>query len=130
MSKDNLPLGLLNKNREALGLIKPLVIENENDLFKMSKNKAESAIVFLPKSKPLIDMTLALVSEAVNENGKIVLVGANSAGIGSAKKSYEANIGPVLQKIVGNHSALYVGKNQRLGADKKLEDFLKSNNLI
>ena len=124
MPKENLPLELINKHRKALGLVNSLVIESENDLFKTSGNGAISAIVFLPKSKQLIDMTLALVSGMVREDGKVVLVGANSAGIGSARKLYETNIGPVEQKIVGNHSALYVGKNKRLGADKKLEDFL------
>jgi 16S rRNA (guanine1207-N2)-methyltransferase len=86
--------------------------------------KSESAIVFLPKSKPLIDMTLALISGTVERDGVIVLVGEKDAGIESAKKIYEKNIGPIEQKIVGNHSALYIGKNKKLGADKKVEDYL------
>src|SRR5581483_534782 len=80
--------------------------------------------VFLPKSKALIDMTLALVSGFVRQGGTIVLAGANDAGIRSAKDAYEKNIGPVSEKIVGNHSALYVGENKMLGANKKIEDFL------
>ncbi len=130
MIKENLSLELLNKHREALGLVSPLVIESGNDLFKMSKNGAESAVIFLPKSKSLIDMTLALVSGMVVESGKIVLVGEKSAGIESAKKAYEKNIGLIEQKIVGNHSALYVGKNQKLGADKKVMDFLSYSPLV
>ncbi|MDO8579688.1 MAG: class I SAM-dependent methyltransferase [bacterium] len=124
MPKDNLPLELLNKHRKALGLADSIVFSDENNLLIEHPTSIPSAIIFLPKSKELIDMTLALVSKIVVENGTIVLVGANNAGIGSANKLYEANIGPVEQKIIGNHSALYVGKNKRLGAGKKLEDFL------
>ncbi|MEN9621788.1 MAG: ribosomal small subunit methyltransferase rRNA m2G120 methyltransferase, partial [Candidatus Parcubacteria bacterium] len=94
------------------------------DVMGKKPDSAQSAIVFLPKSKALIDMTLAFVSGIVVSGGTIVLAGTKKGGIESAKKWYETNIGPVDQKIVGNHSALYVGKNQKLGADKKLEDFL------
>lgn len=121
--KDNLPLELLNKHRKALGLKNPMIFEHENQLFEEHKTPIESAVVFLPKSKALIDMTLALVSGKVALGGTVVLAGANDAGIGSAKKIFEKNIGPVDQKIVGNHSALYVGKNKRLSANKKIEDF-------
>jgi 16S rRNA (guanine1207-N2)-methyltransferase len=124
MVKENLPSELLNKHLEALTLENPLYIESDNDLFQTLPSPAKSAVVFLPKSKALIDMTLALVSGMVEENGTIVLAGANDAGIRSAKDAYEKNIGPVEQKIVGNHSALYVGKNKRISADKKLSDFL------
>lgn len=129
MSANNLPLELLNKHLESLQLDNPLYIESENDLFKNLSSTAKSAVVFLPKSKALIDMTLTLVSGIVVSDGTIVLVGTNDAGIGSAKKVYEKNIGPVEKKITGNHSALYVGKNKRLGADKKLEDFLSYSSI-
>lgn len=120
----NLPLELLNKHRETLGLVNPIVIDTENALLDSLSTARESAIIFLPKSKGLISMTLALVSGIVAEEGTIVLVGTNDAGIGSVKKLYETNIGLVEQKIVGSHSAMYVGKNKRLGAGKKLEDFI------
>lgn len=122
--KENLPLELLHKHLPELGLTTPLYIEGEKELFTEKKAQHESAVVFLPKSKALIDMTLALVSGMVSKDGKIVLVGSNDAGIRSAKDMYEKNIGPVDQKIVGKHSALYVGKNQKLGAGKKIEDYL------
>ncbi|MBI5134359.1 MAG: class I SAM-dependent methyltransferase [Candidatus Taylorbacteria bacterium] len=141
--KENLPLGLLSKHLPALGLENPLYIENENDLFEDGavprRNlgiryrgfaSVQSAVVFLPKSKALIDMTLALVSGIVEEGGTVVLAGSNDAGIRSARDAYEKNIGPVDQKIVGNHSALYVGKNRRLSASKKLEDFLSYGSII
>lgn len=124
MAKENLPLELLNKHLPELDLTNPLYIEGEKDLFTEKKEQLESAVVFLPKSKALIDMTLALVSGMVAKDGKIVLVGSNDAGIRSAKDMYEKNIGPVDQKIVGKHSALYVGKNQKLGSGKKIEDYL------
>ncbi len=124
MIKENLPLELLTKHLPTLGLREPLIIEDVNYLLQKIETKAESAVVFLPKSKLLIDMTLSLVSSIVTEGGLIVLAGEKKAGIESAKKLYETNIGPVDQKIVGNHSALYVGLNRKLGAGKKQNDFL------
>jgi 16S rRNA (guanine1207-N2)-methyltransferase len=130
MSKDNLPLALLNKHLETLHLDAPVYFDDENDLFRDAALPIKSAIVFLPKSKALIDMTLALISGMTMENGTIVLAGSKKAGIESAKKLYEANIGPVDQKIVGNHSALYMGKNRKLGASKKIEDFISYASLL
>lgn len=130
MVKENLPLELLNKHLPKLGLTNPLYIEGEKELFTRKSSPQQSAIVFLPKSKALINMTLALVSGMVVKDGKIVLVGSNDAGIRSAKELYEKNIGPVDEKIVGKHSALYVGKNQKLGADKKIEDYISPAPLV
>ncbi len=122
--KENLPLGLYEKHAEALGLANPVLFESDNQLFEERSAPIESAVVFLPKSKPLINMTLALVSGMVAEGGTIVLAGANDAGIRSANEAYERHVGPVEQKIVGNHSAMYVGKNKRLGAGKTWRDFM------
>jgi 16S rRNA (guanine1207-N2)-methyltransferase len=124
IEKENLPQKLLNRHAEELNLKNPLIIESETALFEPRTALAESAIVFLPKSKALINMTMALVSGMVTDDGMIILAGTNDAGIRSANTSYETYVGPVEQKIVGNHSALYVGKNKRLGAGRKLTDFL------
>ncbi len=130
MVKENLPLELLNKHLAALNLESPLYIEGEKDLFEPRTAIAKSAVVFLPKSKAFINMTLALVSKMVEEGGTIILAGTNDAGIRSAKPAFEKYVGPVSEKIVGNHSALYVGKNARLGADKKIEDFLSFSPVV
>ena len=121
--KDNLPLELYKKHEATLALPSPVFFETDADLFR-SGEPAESAVVFLPKSRALIDMTLALVSGRVAKGGTVVLAGSNDAGIRSAKDAFEKNVGPVSQKIVGNHSALYVGTNERRGADKTLKDYL------
>jgi len=71
-------------------------------------------------------MTLAFASKAVSPNGEIVLVGANDAGIRSANKAYENNIGPIEEKIVGNHSALYIGKIKKSLQIKKSKIILPS----
>lgn len=130
MTKRNRPLELLNKHRQTLTLEDSLVIENENDLFKKLETATTSAVVFLPKSKALIDMTLALISGMVEKDGEIALVGEKSAGIESAKKAYEKYIGPVEKKIIGNHSVLYVGNNKKLTGEKKIKDFLSYSPLI
>jgi 16S rRNA (guanine1207-N2)-methyltransferase len=124
IEKENLPKKLLSRHEGELGLKNPLMIEDETALFEPRTAPVESAIVFLPKSKALINMTMALVSGMVAEDGIIILAGTNDAGIRSANTSYETYVGPVEQKIVGNHSALYVGKNKRLGAGRKIGDFL------
>lgn len=129
-TEENLPLKLLSRNAEGLNLKNPLIIETEAILFETRTEPVESAVILLPKSKALINMTLALVSGMVKENGVIILAGTNDAGIRSADKLYEANVGPVDQKIVGNHSALWVGKNKKLGAGKKLSDFLSFSPLL
>jgi len=125
MTVENLPQKLWERHRAALGIENPLVIDSEQALFAhMDERGAKSALVYLPKSKGLIDMTLAFVSGIVARGGTVVLTGGNDAGIRSAKEVFEKNIGPVDEKIVGNHSAMYVGANQALGAGKTLSDFL------
>lgn len=131
MSEENLPKKLWERHRATLGIENPLVIDSEQALFAHMDNRgAKSALVYLPKSKGLIDMTLALVSSMVEKDGVVILVGGNDAGIRSANEIYEKNIGPVEKKIVGNHSAMYVGKNQALSANKSLSDFLSYQSII
>lgn len=127
MPKDNLPLALIERNKDALSLKDPIVLDSEEALFAAiaeGAKEADSAIVLLPKGKSLIAMALAFASKAVKEGGDIVLAGENSAGIRSADRAFEANVGPVREKLVGNHSALYVGANKKLAASKTLQDFL------
>lgn len=128
---ENLPKKLWERHKATLGIENPLVIDSEQALFAHIDDKgAKSALVYLPKSKGLIDMTLALVSGIVARGGSVVLTGANDAGIRSADEFFEKNIGPVEQKIVGNHSAMYIGKNQALGAGKSISNFLSYQSLI
>jgi 16S rRNA (guanine1207-N2)-methyltransferase len=124
------PQKLYARHQATLALDNPLVIDTEQALFAhMDERDVKSALIYLPKSKCLIDMTLALVSGMVARGGTVVLTGGNDAGIRSADELYEKNIGPVEQKIVGNHSAMYVGKNQGISATKKLHDFLSCSTL-
>jgi len=46
MSKDNLPLALIERNREKLDLKDPIVFDNEEILFEKRNTEAKSAIVF------------------------------------------------------------------------------------
>ncbi len=122
---ENRALQLWEKHRETIGLADPLMIDTEEALFDhIDTRDAKSAVIFLPKSKPLIDMTLALVSRMVKRNGHVVLVGEKNAGIESAKKIYEQNIGDVSEKIVGYHCALYIGTNEERRGEVSLDDFI------
>ncbi len=71
--------------------------------------KASSIIVFIPKSKALINSTLEMAARWVEQGTPFILVGEKAAGIESAKYAYERYVGVVDEKIVGNHSALYKG---------------------
>ena len=125
MAIENLPQKLWNRHKDTLNIENLLVIDSEQVLFAhMDTRDAKSALVYLPKSKGLIDMTLAFVSGMVARGGTVVLTGGNDAGIRTAKELFEKNIGLIEQKIVGNHSAMYIGKNQGLSVGKKLSDFL------
>lgn len=116
---ENLPLELFSKHQASLGLEGALVVDSDVIFSEKQTEPASGAVIFLPKSKALIDMTLAFVSSIVEKDGVIALVGEKKAGIESAKKLYEKNIGPVENKIIGKHSALYLGKN----LNKKEFDF-------
>lgn len=125
MITENLPQKLWNRHKDTLNIENPLVINSEQVLFAhMDDRDVKNALVYLPKSKGLIDMTLAFVSGMVAKGGTVILTGGNDAGIRTANELFEKNIGHVEQKIVGNHSAMYIGKNQGLSAGKKLSDFL------
>jgi len=71
--------------------------------------KALSIVVFIPKSKALINSTLEMAARWVRLGTPFILVGEKAAGIESAKFAYERYVGVVDEKIVGNHSALYKG---------------------
>jgi 16S rRNA (guanine1207-N2)-methyltransferase len=136
------PQKLWERHRESLNIENPLVIDTEQALFDawmrfslipeqgIISPKPASALVYLPKSKPLIDMTLALVSGVVKKGGTVILVGGNDEGIRSSNELFEKNIGSIDEKIVGNHSAMYIGKNQALGAGKSLFDFLSYQSIV
>jgi 16S rRNA (guanine1207-N2)-methyltransferase len=131
MTVENLPKKLWNRHKDSLNIENPLVIDTEQALFAhMDDRDVKNALVYLPKSKGLIDMTLAFVSGMVTRGGTVVLTGGNDAGIRTSNELFEKNIGPVEQKIVGNHSAMYIGKNQALSAGKSLSDFLSYQSII
>ncbi|HEY1189375.1 MAG TPA: class I SAM-dependent methyltransferase [Gemmata sp.] len=55
----------------------------------------DGAIVFLPKSRALIEMTFTMVAGAVAPGGSVLLVGGNSAGIRSSLEPLERIVGEV-----------------------------------
>lgn len=74
----------------------------------------DQVIVFLPKSDAEIAMTLHWAAHTIKQEGEVILVGQNDAGIKSAKKTLEAMIGPISHSDAARHSALYVARRTHL----------------
>jgi len=65
------------------------------------------AIVFLPKSRALVELTLTMISSALNREGQLLLVGENKAGIRAYRETIENIIGPIISSTAGRHCVLY-----------------------
>jgi 16S rRNA (guanine1207-N2)-methyltransferase len=68
------------------------------------------AIVFLPKSRLLIEMTLTMVAGAVHAGGSVLLVGENNAGIRSSRAPLEALVGEVTFSDSARRCIAYLAK--------------------
>lgn len=69
-------------------------------------------IVFLPKSRHLIELTLAMVGAALAPGASCFLVGENDAGIRSSGALLEAQIGPVRTLDAARHCVLFQATKQ------------------
>ncbi len=70
----------------------------------------DAALIFLPQSRDLLDMTLAMVGPTLHAGALVALVGEKRAGIGSARKPLERAVGPLRRKRAGNHSVLLLAR--------------------
>ncbi len=70
----------------------------------------DAALIFLPQSRDLLEMTLAMVKPALRAGALLALVGEKRAGIRSARKPLESSVGPLLRQRAGNHSALLLAR--------------------
>lgn len=67
----------------------------------------DEVVVFLPKSRPLLEMTLAFAAPNLPQNGALYLVGGNKGGIRSARTPLEERIGPVKTVDTARHCVLF-----------------------
>ena len=65
------------------------------------------AVVFLPKSRALIDLTLTMVAMSVQPEAKVFLVGTNNTGIRSSRPVLEKLIGGITASDAARHCVLY-----------------------
>lgn len=87
----------------------------------------DSALVYLPKSRQFIEMTLTMTAAAVKAGGQIILVGKNDAGIRSSRSLLEDIVGPVQRSEAARHSVLYMAANERRSATRSaLEDWVQT----
>jgi len=65
------------------------------------------AIVYLPKSRALLELVLTMTAAALQPGGKLLLVGENKAGIRSARSLLERCVGPVTASDAARHCVLF-----------------------
>lgn len=68
----------------------------------------DAAIIYLPKSRALIEMTLAMTASALAARAEVFLVGESNAGIRSSKPALERYVGQVLSSDAARHCVLYM----------------------
>jgi 16S rRNA (guanine1207-N2)-methyltransferase len=86
----------------------------------------ERAIVYLPKGRARLAMTLALTAGTLVEGGELWLVGGNNEGIRSAVKPLEAAAGPATKRDSARHCSLFVARRTRPAAAPAIEPWVES----
>jgi 16S rRNA (guanine1207-N2)-methyltransferase len=84
----------------------------------------DAALIFLPKSRPLLEMTLAMTVALLPAGAALYLVGENKAGIRSSRAQLEQWVGPVKQLETGRHCVLFLAHLQQAPAPFDLEAWL------
>jgi 16S rRNA (guanine1207-N2)-methyltransferase len=84
----------------------------------------DAALLFLPKSRPLIEMTLAMIAPALADGGLFFLVGENQAGVRSSATLIETYIGPVRTLDAARHCVLFHAVRQRAPTPFDLDAWL------
>lgn len=85
----------------------------------------DAALIFLPKSRPLLEMTLAMTVALLPVGAAVYLVGENKAGIRSSRRQLEQWVGPAKQLETGRHCVLFLAHLQQAPAPFALEMWLK-----
>jgi 16S rRNA (guanine1207-N2)-methyltransferase len=84
----------------------------------------DAALIFLPKSRPLLEMTVAMVAAACQPGAQIWLVGENRAGIRTAQSSLAQSIGLPRTLDTGRHSLLLEATLQTTAAPFQLDAWI------
>jgi 16S rRNA (guanine1207-N2)-methyltransferase len=84
----------------------------------------DSALIFLPKSRPLLEMTLSMTVAPLPAGAAVYLVGENKAGIRSSRAQLERWVGTAKQLETGRHCVLFLAHLQQAPAPFDLEAWL------
>lgn len=84
----------------------------------------DAAVVFLPKSRPLLQLVLSMAAHALEAGSRLLLVGANDAGIRSSRALLEHCIGPVNTGQPGRHCLLYTAQRAQHPPEQHLDDWV------
>jgi 16S rRNA (guanine1207-N2)-methyltransferase len=87
----------------------------------------DAALIFLPKSRPLLEMTLAMVAAACQPGAPVWLVGENRAGIRTAQPLLAQWIGPPRTLDTGRHSLLLESTLQATAVPFQLDAWLSQS---
>jgi len=80
-------------------------------------------VLFLPKSRPLIEMVFAMLSQCLEPGASVYVVGANDAGIKSATKHVRAAFGEIVSSDAARHCTVYEAKKEVAGPEVTLASF-------
>lgn len=87
----------------------------------------DAAMVYLPKSRSLIEMTLTMIVGAVSPGAPVYLVGENNAGIRSSRRALESIVGDVSSSDAARHCVLYRSAVSDKALERtRLNDWLES----
>ncbi|MFN8495258.1 MAG: class I SAM-dependent methyltransferase [Caldilineaceae bacterium] len=92
-------------------------------------SRHDLALIFLPKSRPLIEVTLAMVGAALQPGAACFLVGENDSGIRSSRSLLEERIGPARTVDAARHCVLFQATKQVASVPFHLADWRTSYSL-
>ncbi len=87
----------------------------------------DSAIVYLPKGRDLIEYVLRMTSQAVAADGSVYLVGANDSGIRSVRDRFAEIVGDVVWSEAARHCVVYAARNRANTTSVTPSDFLQTD---
>jgi 16S rRNA (guanine1207-N2)-methyltransferase len=90
----------------------------------------DQAVIFLPKSRLLIAMTLTMAAAAVRAGGSVLVVGENKGGIRSSRAAIEELIGEVTYSDSARHCTIFEARRRlELPPRTHLEDWVEVSRL-